>query len=290
MMNAVGISSIEAFFVEALAVAAHDRQHDGPARFCSIGAGNCDAEVHMAVGLQEHGIRDFVIECFDLNPLMLERGHAQARELGVGDHIVGVDGDFNRWVPNGLYDGFVANQALHHVINLEGLFDGIAAALRPPGRFIVSDMIGRNGHQRWPEARAIVESFWSELPEAYRYHHTLRRDEREFLDWDCSVEGFEGVRAQDIMPLLVDRFAFESFLAFGNVIDVFVDRGFGPNFEVDASWDRAFIDRVHARDVEALLSGEVKPTHLIATMRLAPVAGGPKVWSTMTPEFAVRRP
>ncbi len=66
--------------------------------------------------------------------------------------------------------------------------------------FVTNDMIGRNGHQRWPEALEIVNQYWHELPEAYRYNKLLSRYEPEYMNWDCSTEGFEGIRAQDILP------------------------------------------------------------------------------------------
>lgn len=289
IFEATGIASIEEAFVGALAAGHAERTHGGPSRFISIGAGNCDAEVAMAVGLRSRGIEDFVIECLELNPVMLERGAAAARDRGVGENVVAVEADFNAWRPEpGIYDGAVANQALHHVLNLEGLYDGLREGLRPEGRFVLSDMIGRNGHQRWPEALAVLTGFWAELPPNYRFHRQLQRQEDEFLDWDCSREGFEGVRAQDVLPLMVERFAFERFVGFANVITPFVDRGFGPNFDADADWDRNFIDRVHARDADGLQSGELKPTQLVATARLAPRPCGPAVWGRLTPEFAVR--
>ena len=125
------------------------------------------------------------------------------------------------------YDVVMANQSLHHVVELEHLFDAIASAIGDQGIFITSDMIGRNGHQRWPEALAMLQEFWRELPESHRYNLQLRRQEHEFMNWDCSVEGFEGVRAQDILPLLIDRFGFRFFLAFGNLVTPIVDRSFG---------------------------------------------------------------
>jgi SAM-dependent methyltransferase len=290
VMKSFGFSTVDEFFVRALERAYQARRHEGPARFASVGAGNCDTEVRVAQALLDHGYPEFVIECVELNPMMLERGMAQARSDGVELHLVAVEADFNTWEPRGHYDAVLANQALHHVVNLEGLLGAIQRSLRPHGRFVVSDMIGRNGHLRWPEARRVVEQFWQELPSEYRFHNLLRRQEDVFLDWDCSQEGFEGIRSQDVLPLLVARFHFEQFIGFGNVIDVFVDRGFGPNFDANDTWDRTFIDRVHARDVEGLTSGELKPTHMMAVMRLAPVLGGPQVWGPLTPEFCVRRP
>lgn len=263
--RSLGFDHPDAFFAMGLEKAYHASPR-GQRRFVSIGAGNCDTEVRVAKLLVARGLGDFVIECVELSPAMLERGRDLARAEGVDRFVLPVRADFNAWESGGPCDAVMANQSLHHVTNLEGLFDAIAAALDARGVFITSDMIGRNGHQRWPEALAIVREFWRELPTRYRYNHQLARQEEEFLDWDCSQEGFEGVRAQDILPLLVDRFAFDLFAPFANVIDPFVDRGFGHNFDAGADWDRAFIDRVHARDEAAIRRGEIKPTHLMAMM------------------------
>lgn len=203
--------------------------------------------------------------------------------------VLPLQGDFNRWSPDGLYDAVIANQSLHHVLELEHLFEAVAGALGEDGDFIVSDMIGRNGHMRWPEALEIVREFWRELPPAYRFNRQLHRQEDVFMDWDCSVEGFEGVRAQDFLPLLLQRFGFRLFLAYGNVVDPFIDRGFGHNFDAEAEWDRAFIDRVHARDEAAILSGQVKPTHMLAVMHNDRNTL-PAVWRNLTPAFCVRSP
>jgi len=203
----------------------------GPARIASLGAGNGEMEVRLAQALEAAGHDDFVIECIDVSAAMLDRASKAAGEAGVARRIVTRREDANRLALAGKYDAVLANQSLHHLEALEKIFDGVARALAPHGRFIVSDMIGRNGHLRWPEARAIVEEFWSELPDTYRYHRQLRRHEPKFLDWDCSIDGFEGIRAQDILPLLTTRFGFESFLGFANVIDPFIDRGFGGHFD-----------------------------------------------------------
>lgn len=183
----------------------------------------------------------------------------------------------------------MANQCLHHVVELEHLLDRVKAMLHPDGRFAVSDMIGRNGHQRWPEARAALDRFWDELPKDYRYHRQLKRQEDRFLDWDCSVYGFEGIRSQDILPLLCERFHFETFVAFGNIIDPLIDRGFGGNFNAEAEWDREFIDRVHAADVEGITSGAWTPTHLMAVCSPQPVPMK-ACWPERGPQACIRRP
>ena len=42
------------------------------------------------------------------------------------------------------------------------------------------------------EAAEIVAEYWKELPVAYRFNQLLQRQEDDFINWDCSVEGFEG--------------------------------------------------------------------------------------------------
>ena len=290
-LEAFGFSNPDQFFARYLEDAHADALAAGhPARFASLGCGNCDTEVRVARLLLDRGVSQFTIDCVDINESMLERGRQLAVDEGVGAHIVPARGDFNDWRPDGHYDAVLANQSLHHVMNLEGLFAAVDAALTPSGRFVTSDMIGRNGHMRWPEAAAIVREFWQELPPAYRRNVQLRRDEEQFLDWDCSVEGFEGIRAQDILPLLLARFDFELFVGYGNVIDPFVDRSFGPNFDASATWDRDFIDRVHARDETEMSAGRITPTHMLAVLRRRPWAGTCAHRPGLPPERGVRTP
>ena len=240
------------------------------ARFASIGSGNCELEIDLAAHLRAAGHSHFVIDCIDLNPDMLTRGRSSAAAALLQPYLNFIEADFNTWAPQHAYDAVISNQALHHVSNLEGLFSQVKASLTDKGQFVISDMIGRNGHQRWPEALAIVQEFWRELPPSYRLNRKLQRYEERFEDWDCSHSGFEGIRSQDILPLLLSHFHFEVFLGFGNVIDPFIDRSFGPNFNVANASDRAFIDDVHRCDDEAISAGAITPTHMLAVVRKTP--------------------
>lgn len=238
-------------------------------RFVSLGCGNCDLEITLALQLQRQlqaqgRDSDFIFDCLDVNPAMLERGRAAAEEKGIGGCLSFIHADLNTWSPAAEYDAAIANQSLHHVVNLEHLCERVRDSLRPDGSFVISDMIGRNGHQRWPEALAIVHEFWQGLPPSYRFNRNALRYEDLFEDFDCSGEGFEGVRAQDILPVLLANFEFRVFIPFGNVIDPFVDRSFGPNFDPSIRWDREFIDAVHARDEAEISAGRLTPTHILA--------------------------
>jgi SAM-dependent methyltransferase len=256
-------------------------------RFISIGAGNCDTEIRVAKRLRESGFNDFVIECLEINPDMIRRGAEDAKFSGVAENIAFVERDFNTWIPSTIYDCVMANQSLHHVVDLEHLFESIKRAMGAKGRFVIADMIGRNGHQLWPEARALVENFWTELPSSYKYNHQLKRHEEHFMDWDSSTVGFEGIRAQDILPLLIDRFYFELFLPFANVVSPFIGRGFGHNFSIDHEEDKSFIDRVQEVDEQEMLSGRIKPTQMFAVLSVAPQPHA-EFLPGLTPQFCVR--
>ncbi len=260
-----------------------------PPAFASIGSGDGNNEIEIARLLREGGLNDFTIECLEMNPALIDRAASAAQLAGLEKHFVFTQLDFNSWEPSRTYQGIVANQSLHHVTNLEGLLDAVRVALAPGAYFVTSDIIGRNGHQRWPESLHLVERFWQELPPPYRFHRQLQREERTFEDWDCSSEGFEGIRSQDILPLLIERFAFEVFVGFGSAIDPFVDRGFGPNFDAGAQWDRAFVDRVHACDERGLLEGFLTPTHMMAVLSNEPAAT-PYFARGLAPQACVRDP
>jgi SAM-dependent methyltransferase len=268
MLNEVGLSSPDELFANYMAVVTSRRQ--ASSSMVSIGAGNCDTEVRIAQLLKARGVSNFCIECLDVNPHLLKRGQELAVQEGLTKNMAFVEGDFNKWKARKEYVAVMASHSLHHVVNLEELFDEIHASLSNDGFFIVHDMIGRNGHQRWPEALTEVHRFWRELPKEYRYNRQLNRHEELYENWDCSADGFEGIRSQDILPLLIDRFSFHLFLGFANIVDVFIDRSFGHNFDDKKEWDREFIDRVHAFDEEAICSGKITPTHMMAVMAKAP--------------------
>jgi len=287
-LQAIGFAGSIEFFTDPIQWQC-EKNPGQTVRCLSLGSGNCDLEIQIASRLRARGHPGFKMECLDVNETTLERGLAAAAQHGIADNFTFTRGDFNVWLPDGEYDVILAIQSLHHVVELEHLFATVKEGLKAGGMFVVSDMIGRNGHLRWPEALSIVQEFWRKLPPSYRYNHQLGRYEEQFEDWDCSQEGFEGIRSQDILPLLNANFHFQRFLAFGNAIDPFVDRSFGHNFDASAEWDRAFIDEVHRRDEEELRKGTIKPTHLWAI--LGKHDRGPTLFEEpLSPSFCIRPP
>lgn len=272
MMQPFGFTNPYDFFFEYLQRVVRTNP-EGITSIASLGSGNCELEVMLAEKLLANGLDQFQIDCLDINAAMHTRGKLLAEQKNVQEHLNFVEADFNFWKPaKKSYSAIMANQSLHHVQELENLFSAVSRALKDGGTFLISDMIGRNGHQRWPEALELINQFWDELPESYRYNRQMSRKEETYINHDCSTSGFEGIRAQDILPLLVERFNFEFFLPYGNIIFPFVDRSFGHNFDAGSPWDMDFIDRVHLADETGMLSGHLKPTSMLAVVCNEPVS------------------
>jgi hypothetical protein len=108
------------------------------------------------------------------------------------------------------------------------------------------------------------------------------------VNWDCSKSGFEGIRAQDILPLLLERFDFSHFLGFGGMIDPFIDRGYGHNLRVEKPEDLAFIDFVEALNDLLLDSGAITPTMAFGVARAGCEATETICWRGLTPRDSVR--
>jgi ubiquinone/menaquinone biosynthesis C-methylase UbiE len=286
-LQALGFDWLLGFFIHYISEKLERRQ-EGLSTIVSLGAGNGEFEVDLARHLRELGRNNFHFVCLEMNPWMLERGKILAASSGLSDHFSFTECDLNNWKAEHQFETILAIHSLHHVVALEKLFDEVHRSLSDHGVFLINDMIGRNGHMRWPEALEVVQAFWKELPHSKKYNHQLKRFEDEFVNWDCSTKGFEGIRGQDILPELIQRFQFDSFLGFANVIDIFIERSFGHNFDPRNESDVAFIDRVAMTDDALLESGKIKPTHIIAALKKEGAAL--RAYKHLTPEFCVRWP
>jgi SAM-dependent methyltransferase len=241
----------------------------------------------IAERLRRRGIENLELLLLELNPALLERALLDATRRGIGDRVTGAQVDLNRWEAPSAADVYFANHSLHHLVALESLFEQVATSLDPRGVLLVNDMIGRNGHVRWPEAAELVKLVWRAAPARYRWNHVEQHVDDVYPDLDCSTSAFEGIRAQDILPLLLARFHPDVYVTFLNVADPFLDRIYGPNFDVENPEDQAFLDAVARLDDATLDMRVVTPTHLVASFRTQPVSC--RYPRERSPERTVRR-
>lgn len=252
----------------------------------SIGCGDGSLEVQIAREINASG-KPFRFHLFELSPILLGHAEKHIADADLKENFTLHEVDLNNWKAEKPYAGFMAHHSLHHIENLEGLFNSIYESLK--GYFCTMDMIGRNGHMRWPETLEVIQWIWKTLPTEKRKHNGLKGFEAEFLNWDCSKEGFEGIRAQDILPELVKRFGFEVFFAFGGIIDPFIGRGFRRHYDASNSSDTAIIDLVGELNELLLDVGHIKPTQMAAAMTRNKNQRT-RVYRNRTPEFCIRWP
>ena len=249
------------FFV--FEIETHFNRLKRPIRIASIGSGDCLQELQMAQAFGRD--KQIVFDCYELNSALLERGKEKANELTI--EMGFFEQDFNDIKFQHEYDIFFASHSLHHVVNLEGLFESIDVAGVPGYFFLINDVIGRNGHMSWPKAQAFLESLWETLPERLKWNSFFEQSDFQLPNWDCSSEGFEGIRAQDILPLLADNFKFEVFFPFFSFIQRIIDRAYGHNYDIDTSNpgnDIALLDHLWYMDELFLSAKYLPPTSMIA--------------------------
>lgn len=263
LMEVFGVGSVNDFYLAAAEQSSGGFKEQ--VRILSVGCGDGSVELELAEALCIRGINDFRMDAFDLSPLLIERFLTKVKDKGL-EHVVHPRvTDLNQADFNTEYDMVMANHSLHHIVDLEQLFDMIFARLTPSGIFATSDMIGRNGHLRWPETELILQSVWPLLSKEQKFHHQLSKFHLDrFEDHDCSGEGFEGIRAQDILYLALNRFSPHKFLAFGGFIDVLVDRGFGPGFRPENERDKNLIMSMCKLNDFMLDADMIKPTMMMA--------------------------
>lgn len=234
-------------------------------RYLSIGCGDGTNEIALGRRLIERGVVDFEFVCADLSAPLLER-FEKALDPDMRRFFTLACVDLNRMDAeiSGCFDGVMASHSLHHLVELERIFGWVKRVLRPGCVFAINDMIGRNGHMRWPESAQFIQMLWPILSERQRYHAQLKRLYPKFEDWDCSSSGFEGVRAQDILPLLVKIFSPRRFLAGGGMVDPFIDRGFGFGFDMTCDEDRRLLNFIAQLNDALLDNGQITPTLMLA--------------------------
>ncbi len=260
-------------------------------RILSIGSGLCKVEQKIGVLLNELGFTDVHIECLEMSPERCEAARNRFLRDGVSDIISVTEVSINDWNPCKHYTSVMANHSLHHFTNLEDIFQIIVEIMDDNGQFVVNDMIGRNGHQRWSEVLEYLTAIWRIIPRKYK----LDRHEGKYYDVyeniDYSIRTNEGIRAQDILPLLNRSFKATRFVAEGGLIDIFVDRKFGHNFDINTQEDKALIDQIAFMNTTLIEAGIIKPTMMLAWFRKSNVfVESAKIHGNWSQEFCTRDP
>jgi SAM-dependent methyltransferase len=221
-----------------------------PLRILSLGSGDCGHELDLArrLRLPHH------IVCTDPNAAIFAPAREAAARAGFNFEFREADLNFLHIEPR-RYDLIFAHAVLHHVINLEHLFEQVAGGLSDRGLFQITEVIGENRKLLWDANQRLANTLLDALPS----HMT--RGMR--LAVAAEAAGREGVRQEDILPLLHDSFstvfeqrhgAFMRFICTHPVL--------GACFDVKDPSGLAALEFLIASDEAAVRHGILRPLEI----------------------------
>jgi len=140
-------------------------------------------------------------------------------------------------LPEEHYDVVYAHASLHHVFQLEHLFEQIKKTLKPGGFFITYEYVGPSQMQFPQHHLQLADFFLKSIPE--RYRRTRRREgfkqeaPRFSLERMNSSDPSEGIRASEIVPLVASRFEIRYLRYLAGTLLLLIFNEIAGNFRED---------------------------------------------------------
>ena len=210
--------------------------------------------------------REFPGKCqltlVDLNRELLSEAAAFGKQHGIDVQIE--PGDVNKYnITPGYYDLIVCRSSLHHFMMLERVLNEIRNGLTDDGDLLViGEWIGRNGLQIYPETEKIANELFTALPARLRKNAYTGEVDKTHPNIDHSVDCFEAVRSEEILPALLEVFPRAEYVAYDALLTLFFDFRYGPNYNLDDEGDREIIQRITVLDVDYVQRNILRPTAL----------------------------
>jgi ubiquinone/menaquinone biosynthesis C-methylase UbiE len=197
----------------------------------------------------------------DLSPVRVRQANDHRGELAdrleyrVSDVNTGEFGE-------AAYDVVFAKAALHHVEELERMFDGVRRCLRPGGRLVTIDFFGPDRFQWTDRQLDLANRFLAEeIPEPllHRADGSVHRNiTRPCIAQMIAVDPSEAVRSADVYPLLASRFEIErQFDAGGTLLNLIFDGTVVNNFQAGDPAHDALIEKAFRWERELMARGEI---------------------------------
>jgi len=241
-------------------VARHVRGRDR-VTVLGLGSGACGPELDGIAPLLRQQSCSMDLTCVDINPTIMEQARAEAARRDV--QFTGVVGDVNAIaIDPERYDVIIAYASLHHFVALNRIVREINRGLRPDGIFVTVDIPTRNGYRMWDETYEIVAALWKVLPPKYKIAHTGHAAptyEEVYENKDYSVDSFECINSEAILPALRTHLREVAFVPALCIARRFFDTKFGPNYNWDDPLDRAIFEFIMGLDDYFVETGTLKP-------------------------------
>jgi SAM-dependent methyltransferase len=228
----------------------------------------CSGEARIEADLVRHLPAGSVhVTLLDMNPDLLE---VAARRVSRSCPVERIVSDVNdARIARRQFDVILCVSGLHHVVELEHLFEQVASGLREDGEFwSIGETLGRNGGRMWPESYEVANGFFAALPEKYRMNCTTGRGaDSQLPDLDYSIGCFEGIRCESIEPVLQRHLEPVDACRHNCILWKLFSPTYSDNYDTRSAEDRGRIEEAVRLEIELFRAGG-RPIELNGVYRL----------------------
>jgi SAM-dependent methyltransferase len=233
----------------------------------SLGCGYGGHDLEIARKLRS----PYELIAVDLNPRVYDTASRRAEAEGL--HIRFQPLDLNRVALRpGHFDVIYAVASIHHILNLEHLFEQLHRGLKDDGRLVVLDIIGKTQVEFWRENVEYAAEVVRRLPSRYRPPVGRRFWRRWLFDPYTIIprfiepqiqEGMEGIRQEEIVPLLERWFQPQKLFYYDAYMRILCTNWFlGPRLDPRNDEDRKVLEWLIDQEMEVISSGKLRPTEV----------------------------
>jgi SAM-dependent methyltransferase len=197
-------------------------------RGLSIGCGTGAAE-RQAI---QEGVCQFM-DGIDISPVSIEMAKQAASKAGLDGRLHYSIGNLNTLqLPKRYYDFALCVGSIHHVENLEHLFNELKMSLKPGSFILINEYVGPSRLQWTEKQLKILNNVWEIMPNEFRKTGPLSPvDQGELIKVDPS----EAICSSEIIPFLYNNFEIVAHIDYGGsflmpfwsqgiIPDVFLDK------------------------------------------------------------------
>jgi SAM-dependent methyltransferase len=245
----------------------HANQVESP-RLLSLGCGYGGHDLQIARRLKS----SYEITALDLNPSLFQEATRRARLEGLNIQFRTADLNFIDIQPAS-FNVIYAVASIHHILNLEHLFEAIHRGLTGGGVLVITDLIGQRQVLHWKENVEFAAELIQNMPRRYRPHWTSR-----WSFWTSRFDpysilpryvepalqvGMEGIRQEEIEALLDRWFVGRKTFRYNAFMRLICTNPFlGQRLNPQRYRDRRYLERLARLDCKLVQSGKLKPTEL----------------------------
>lgn len=211
--------------------------------------------------LSQRGRFGQILAC-DVAPTTVERARREAEAAGISNIEYRVL-DLEHAALDGPYDAIIANDVLHHITDLEGIYSRVRGALAPGGKFVFNEYVGPNRFQYSEERMHLINRYFRLLPDelrrAFPSGDTLWRRERLLPERVIADDPTEAVRSEDVLPVARKVFRVEREYPYGGGLLNPLLFGIIPNFKDDVPFHVGLLEALCEAEERLSKNGAIEP-------------------------------